>query len=193
MEVIPASRIDEKYIFNFDELSTIYGALCVQYRRIAKDLKSSNDAPVALVLLLNDEKNNLLKLIESIGKILKKTFAEEDVLQKWANIFNNRKCFQVDKEEIERMKEDGVVIVYNHSDDLLEFEGFLNEEFSCFGGATIDIGLDFWIKSTWSDSGPIPWEITTNKNHESFIIKNDNNPFCKGLVIYGHEIKFKNI
>lgn len=41
------------------------------------------------------------------------------------------------KEEIETAKENGFVIVYGCSDDLMEFEGAIQDEGGCFGGGRV--------------------------------------------------------
>lgn len=44
---------------------------------------------------------------------------------------------QFTKEEIETAKENGFVIVYGCSDDLMEFEGAIRDEGCCFDGERV--------------------------------------------------------
>lgn len=44
---------------------------------------------------------------------------------------------QFTKEEIQLAKDNGIVIVYGASDDLMEFEGAIYDEGGCFDGGTV--------------------------------------------------------
>lgn len=110
---------------------------------------------------------------------------------------------QFTKEEIETAKENGFVIVYGASDDLMEFEGAIYDEVGCFDGGTdlIDktgaISEDsaddedkdlqrieaIWCGGEKDENGnEITWTYETDIPHETFMIYEDGEPYCRGIV-----------
>lgn len=108
---------------------------------------------------------------------------------------------QFAKEEIEIAKENGFVIVYGTSDDLMEFEGAIQDEGSCFDGGKVyfnkyEVCQDGddreayhnWINAIWcgeekDESGQqITWTYETDIPHETFMIYEDREPYCLGIV-----------
>ncbi|RKI24682.1 hypothetical protein D7V82_14580 [bacterium 1xD8-6] len=106
---------------------------------------------------------------------------------------------QFTKEEIETAKENGFVIVYGASDDLMEFDGAIREEIGCYGGgaawvkgervsdAPIAVG-EKTIKAIWcggekdADGQEITWAYETGIPHETFMVYEDGEPYCRGIV-----------
>lgn len=65
---------------------------------------------------------------------------------------------QFTKEEIETAKENGFVIVYGCSDDLMEFEGAIREEIGCYEGGMA------WVKGDRVNDAPIVFGEKTIKS-----------------------------
>ena len=106
---------------------------------------------------------------------------------------------QFTKEEIETAKENGFVIVYGASDDLMEFEGAIQEEIGCYEGGTAwvknDNVADFRtcigeepIRAVWcggekdTNGQEITWTYKTEIPHETFMIYEGGEPYCRGIV-----------
>jgi len=105
------------------------------------------------------------------------------------------------------LKELGFVIAYGQSDDLLELEGAMRDEYGAYNGTEIKLNsggvienkcesedclyflkeerdAKFYIKAEFDpkESDAI-WLITTNIPHETFNIINDENElWCKGII-----------
>lgn len=112
---------------------------------------------------------------------------------------------QFTKKEIETAKENGFVIVYGASDDLMEFDGAIYEEIGCYDGGTawvkgervsdapIVVG-EKTIKAIWcggetDDCGnEITWTYETEIPHETFMIYEGEEPYCKGIVFNIKEV-----
>ena len=104
------------------------------------------------------------------------------------------------KEEIAIAEENGFVIVYGMSDDLIEFEGSIYDEYGCYDGGDVWFNsdgvvdepattTDRWIKAFWCDDnakdencGLITWSYQTDIPHEDFMIYDDDEPYCRGIV-----------
>ena len=107
-------------------------------------------------------------------------------------------------EAIAFAKENGIVIVWGESDDLIEFRGAIDEEGDCWDGGDFYINQDglfedncdckyakqakekyvklsaIWCgKDTdWS------WSYKIDVPHETFEIMDDDEKYCKGIVFY---------
>lgn len=106
---------------------------------------------------------------------------------------------QFTKEVIETAKKNGFVIVYGASDDLMEFEGTICDEIGCYDGGTawvkgervsdapIVVG-EKTIKAIWCggetdiDGQEITWTYETKIPHETFMIYENGEPYCRGIV-----------
>jgi tRNA G10 N-methylase Trm11 len=126
------------------------------------------------------------------------------------------KCNGVDinnfpTEEIEQLaKDNGLVIIYGASDDLMELCGSIDDEFGCYDGGTALIDkqglVPDWdeisedeeeakkyferkktckeITSIWC-SGDYDWMYKTEMPHETFVLTDDNNEtktYCQGII-----------
>lgn len=107
---------------------------------------------------------------------------------------------QFTKEEIRIAKENGFVIVYGCSDDLMEFEGTIEDEKGVYDGGIayfnkneICMGIRSerercpnCIMAHWCEAEengkPICWTYETEIPHETFMIYEDGEPFCRGIV-----------
>lgn len=69
-------------------------------------------------------------------------------LKEYAELLNNHQyCDSFDKDLIQDMKEDGVVVAYGYSDDLFELDGALYEEYDVYGNHTL-----YWFDGKFVDS-----------------------------------------
>ena len=103
---------------------------------------------------------------------------------------------QFAKEEIQIAKENGFVIVYGVSYDLMEFEGAIYDEGSCFNGGKIYICetgcVDYGnartkcIEAKWCNTDEygnvIKWTYKTDIPHETFMIYENGEKYCQGIV-----------
>lgn len=107
---------------------------------------------------------------------------------------------QFTKEEIQIAKDNGFVIVYGASDDLMEFDGVIYDEGGCFGGGEVWFNkngvvdtpsstADRCIEALWCNDeirdelgGIITWTYRTAIPHETFMIYEDGESYCRGIV-----------
>lgn len=102
-----------------------------------------------------------------------------------------------------QLKAAGLVAVYGASDDLMEFEGAIRDEVGCYDGGTAFLtpaGLltnecenkecPHFLKlkeaatpihANWDDGG-FSWRYETSIPHAKFIIKEDDDNYCEGIV-----------
>ena len=102
------------------------------------------------------------------------------------------------------MKESGLVAVFGASDDLMEFRGAVYEEIGAYNGTTVYLtpsGLlenecesdncPYYEKLTenaatleaiWDEPLAPSWSYKTVIPHETFIVKEDGEPYCEGIV-----------
>lgn len=107
---------------------------------------------------------------------------------------------QFTKEELQIAKDNGFVIVYGASDDLMEFDGAFEDEIGCFNGGKAWICKDRTtyglitddcrcIEALWCDAdvkdendNVITWTYRTDIPHETFMIYEDEETYCRGIV-----------
>lgn len=107
---------------------------------------------------------------------------------------------QFTKEELQIAKDNGFVIVCGASDDLMEFEGAITSEGDCYDGGTVwfnkdgvidgsAVTGDKCIEAMWCDADAkdengnvITWTYKTDIPHETFIIYEDDELYCRGIV-----------
>lgn len=114
---------------------------------------------------------------------------------------------QFTKGEIQTARENGFVIVYGCSDDLMEFEGAIQDEGGCFDGGKVFFNRDEvyqgykkekytnWINAVWcsgetdEDGQEITWTYETEIPHETFMIYEYGEPYCRGIVFKIEDLK----
>ena len=116
---------------------------------------------------------------------------------------------QFTDKEIETAKENGFVIVYGCSGDLMEFEGAIQDEGGCFDGGRVFFGRNRvcqdseeeknypnWIEASWykdsikdENGNVIAWTYETEIPHENFMVYEDGKPYCRGIVFSIDAIK----
>ncbi|HBD00131.1 MAG TPA: hypothetical protein DC053_13445 [Lachnoclostridium sp.] len=96
-------------------------------------------------------------------------------------------------------KASGLVIISGASDDLMEFDGAIYDEGGCYDGGKVffdrnGISQDgserancieaFWCDKTALDEkgNVINWTYKTDIPHETFMIYEDREPYCRGIV-----------
>ena len=108
--------------------------------------------------------------------------------------------------ELLTAKDNGFVIVYGVSDDLMEFEGAIRDEGDCFEGGNVyfdrnGVSQDGTecancIKALWCDDSArdengvmFTWAYETDIPHETFTIYKDGEPYCRGIVFSIDDVK----
>lgn len=109
---------------------------------------------------------------------------------------------QFTKEEIQIAKDNGFVIVYGASDDLVELDGAIRDEGDCYGGGKISVkavqdgGIIYdcyyrenafsflakWYEEKDENGTVIPWTYDISIKHENFMIYEEGEPYCRGFV-----------
>lgn len=122
---------------------------------------------------------------------------------------------ELDDELKQLAKDNGLVVVYGASDDLVEFDGAAYEEFSAYNGAIIPVGKDgepifgcdepcnhcqavedaekalTKIEAKWDAEG-YSWFIDINleaDKYGAFEILEDGEKYCRGIVFAIGDIK----
>jgi hypothetical protein len=104
--------------------------------------------------------------------------------------------------DVDAAKRNGLVIVYGASDDLMEFEGAVNDEVGCYEGGTAYLtntgllenkcedGCPYFaelkrdsarIVAVWNEDG-CSWQYRTSIPHETFTVMEDGEIYCRGIV-----------
>lgn len=93
--------------------------------------------------------------------------------------------------EIELAKQNGWVIVYGASDDLIEFDGAITDEAGCYEGGKIYICetgvVDYGnshtkcIEAIWCDND-ITWTYKTDIPHETFMLYEEGEKYCQAII-----------
>lgn len=114
---------------------------------------------------------------------------------------------EIDQLEATEARKSGLVVVYGYSDDCMELEGAITEEFGSYEGGKCYVTKDGLvgepecdskdceyyrkylrasgakvIKAVWHDEGNPCWTFETEIPHETFNIYEDGELFCVGIV-----------
>jgi hypothetical protein len=108
---------------------------------------------------------------------------------------------EISREEHKEAHENGLVVVYGASDDLIEFNGCIDEELGCWLGADFGIkikdmsvkedyqGSKNRIKAIWNDEElGTSWSYKTNIPHSTFNIYEDDDLYCIGIIFSIHDL-----
>ena len=129
-------------------------------------------------------------------------------IKEYAEMLTNREYDypQFTKEEIQIAKDNGFVIVYGASDDLMEFEGAIYDEAGCFDGGEVWFNRngvvnapattgDRCIEALWCDANAkdengntITWTYKIDIPHETFMIYEDGESYCRGIIFCINDI-----
>ena len=122
-----------------------------------------------------------------------------------AGILNRNQYREEGSKELFRtMKENRLVAVYGASDDLMEFEGAIRNEVGAYDGGTAyvtpsgllenECGNDrcphfakleetaSQIEALWCAEEGLSWTFKTDIPHETFLIMEDDETYCRGIV-----------
>lgn len=109
-------------------------------------------------------------------------------------------------------KQNGLVVVFGASDDLVEFRGAIDDEVGCYGGGKIlvtktgvlqtpDCGQDECpyfaiakraakeITAKWCETDDACWTFETGIPHETFEVFEDETLYCIGIVFSIESLK----
>jgi len=121
-----------------------------------------------------------------------------------AEKLNGRQYGDSFKDVMEDTMASGLVIVTGASDDLMEFQGAIEDEGGCFDGGEVyfdknGVSQDgteranmieaLWCEGTNVDGCQATWSYKTDIPHETFEIWEDEELYCIGLVFSIEDIK----
>lgn len=108
---------------------------------------------------------------------------------------------QFSDEELKIAKENNFVIVTGASDDLVEIEGAIYDEGDCYEGGKISVKaipgggivnncersnvcsfIAKWCEDKDEHGVTIPWTYDVPFEHETFMIYEDGEPYCRGFI-----------
>ena len=106
--------------------------------------------------------------------------------------YDNFVNFNCDTKEIfKQAKENGLVIVFGASDDLMEFRGAIDDEADCYEGGLVVFSKEYGcgndsvaknlIKAFWCEDD-IAWQYETEITHETFKVMDEGETYCIGIV-----------
>lgn len=100
----------------------------------------------------------------------------------------------------------GLVVVYGASDDLMEFDGAIKDEVSCYDGGRAylkdgdllrndcdndncpnfkrDKEAAQFIDALWCEEGDYSWTYKTDIPHATFEIVDSGDQYCRGIVFH---------
>lgn len=114
---------------------------------------------------------------------------------------------QFTKGEIQTARENGFVIACGIPDSLIVFDGAVKGDGICFGGGEVFFNRDevyqgynkekypYWINVVWcggetDETGQeITWTYETEIPHETFMIYENGEPLCRGIVFSVEDLK----
>lgn len=112
---------------------------------------------------------------------------------------------QFTREEIKIAKENGFVIVYGYSDDLMEFDGTIQDEADCYLGGDVYFHKSgvvkggmrlasskiaaIWDRDEDDNGNMITWAYETKIPHETFMIYAGGDPYCRGIVFRIEDVR----
>lgn len=98
------------------------------------------------------------------------------------------------RELFEEMKQNRLVAVFGASDDIMEFRGAINDEIGAWDGTTVWVTKEghiytemayahgYQIDALWCAEEDISWTYKTLIPHKSFLIMEDDDVYCRGIV-----------
>lgn len=118
-------------------------------------------------------------------------------------------CYGVEDAKINALQlPEDIVVVFGYSDDNAEFRGAIDDEIGCFNGGFLRFMKDgfhwddsageyvgcniieaVWCEEYTEDGKMIPWIYKTDILHETFMIYEDGEPFCRGIVFSVNDLK----
>lgn len=123
--------------------------------------------------------------------------------QELAEKINNREYgYQIFSDVKEIAKQNGLVIVYGASDDLMEFDGAIYDEAGCYDGGVVRVDKNgicdnceadyieaLWCKNADDTKSDVAWQYNTQIPHATFNILEDGEIYCIGIVFSIEDLK----
>lgn len=129
----------------------------------------------------------------------------DEYVKQFAGMLDGREYLnEITRGECREAKEKGVVVVYGYSDDNVELDGAIYDEVGAYEGTVIHLngrGIiqnecdnKFCpyhkreakeariIKAIWCPDDRLSWAFETDIPHETFLVVEDGEPFCQGIV-----------
>jgi len=132
--------------------------------------------------------------MENVKKLIDLEIINEKTI---AEVLNGRE-YGEELSEKERffLKTEGFIVVTGRSDDLVELDGVIFDEYGCYGGRKFSFnryGLTPYNKepgylNAQRGIDGYPWFFSTDYPHETFDILEGDDKYCRGLVV-----KFENL
>lgn len=117
-------------------------------------------------------------------------------------------CLRSRKSNRQKIRGGGGIIT-GASDDLMEFDGAMDDEGGCFDGGKVFFSQKaVWngeddksvfpncIEAIWcgkealdENGNVIPWTYKTDIPHETFMVYEDGEPYCRGIVLSMDDLK----
>lgn len=123
----------------------------------------------------------------------------------FAEINGKEYPFDLSKELEIAAKENDIVVVFGASDDLMEFRGAISDELGAYDGTTAylnsfgllqndcgDEDCPYFekikasaktISAIWDSEG-FSWTYDTEIPHKTFVIIEDSDTYCRGIIFY---------
>lgn len=127
-----------------------------------------------------------------------------------AELLNGRSYLcEITKEEEKQAEQNNLIVIYGQSDDLTELRGAVDDEVGTYEGGDIyfdkeglvvnDCGCGDdcpnWneekyasVEAVW-DEYDYSWQYRTDIPHETFVIYEDGEKYCKGIVFSLDDVK----
>ncbi|MDR0919414.1 MAG: hypothetical protein LBM93_09255 [Oscillospiraceae bacterium] len=146
------------------------------------------------------EKDNAL---EDLNEFWEGFVFQEMTVKEAAEMLNGRQYLsEISVDEKEILRQNRLVAVFGQSDDLVVFEGAVEDDFDCFGGSEVYVneqGVYVDVEDTedyrkivtkWAEEG-YSWSYETDIPHETFEIFEDDSKYCKGIVFSLNDLQNK--
>lgn len=134
-----------------------------------------------------------------------------NIIQEFAMLLNGREYGdEITPQECAHAKQDGIVVVFGCSDDNVELRGAIHDEVGAYDGTTLCfdakgllqndcddedcphyiklINSAKTIKAVWNN-GIYSWSYETSIPHATFLIMEDGNSYCQGIVFHMENLK----
>lgn len=186
-------------------------ALSEVVKNISKDVMNGVDKeeyPLSNLTLMPIEVDLSKEDIQMANEYEYEICNKEAKLKNFAKKLNGKtyQYPQFTKDELQYAKKNGIVILYGASDDLVEMDGVVCDEGGCFDGNTLFITPEgfseekgvqidiFWCsKEKLTEMNEIiTWTYEIKIPHETFMIYDEEEPYCKGLVFYAKDLEVTN-
>ena len=136
-------------------------------------------------MVIAEEELNLDKILDPVVNSLDKLDWRSDA---FSEALEKQKTY---------CKENGIVICYGWSDDLVEFDGAIDAEFDCWNGGQICIDENgkkatskkyYPISLIFGVNG-ITWQYKTKIPHRTFNLFDEDDIFCRGIAFLAKDMK----